>query len=136
MDTSVTDCARARESVSADLDGELHELEIRRLQRHLRLCADCATWADRARVTTTELRESAREASAAAFFGLPRRGRRWRAGAALAVASAAALAASAVFSLGPAQHRLLGRQRTTSPSVRPPSGWFAPGVDLYLPSPL
>jgi len=133
MDTSVTDCARARETVSADLDGELQELEIRRLQAHLRHCADCATWAERTRATTTELRESAREAPAAVAFGVPRRVGTWRVGVALAVGSAAALAATAVISLSGAQHGLRGGQRAASSSVYVPSRWLAPDVDVYMP---
>ena len=46
MDISGTDCVLARESVSADLDGELSELDLRRLQTHLRVCADCSAWAE------------------------------------------------------------------------------------------
>lgn len=133
MDTSVTDCARARESVSADLDGELQELEIRRLLAHLRHCADCSAWAECARVTTTELRESAREAPAAVAFRTPRRVRTVRVGVALAVGSAAALAATAVISLGGAQHGLRGGQRSASRSVYVPSRWLAPDVDAYMP---
>ena len=49
MYISGKECARARESVSADLDRELHELDHRRLQAHLRVCADCSDWAERDR---------------------------------------------------------------------------------------
>ena len=40
-----TECMRARESASAQLDGELSELEVARLDAHLRHCAECSAWA-------------------------------------------------------------------------------------------
>ena len=40
-----TECMRARESASAQLDGELSELEAARLDAHLRDCAECSAWA-------------------------------------------------------------------------------------------
>ena len=69
------ECARARESVSADLDRELQELDRRRLQAHLRVCADCSEWAGRVRATTAQLRDAPFEPSPVAVFALPRRGR-------------------------------------------------------------
>lgn len=139
MDISGKECARARESVSADLDRELQELDRRRLQAHLRVCADCSAWAGRVRATTAQLREAPFEASPAAVFDVPRRGRPWRVGAALVIAPAAALAASVVFSLGATQHGFFGNLRTTSTS-RGPTGrnlvHNSPSVDMYrLPSP-
>ena len=113
MYISGKECTRARESVSADLDRELPELDRRRLQAHLRVCADCSVWAQQVTATTVQLREAGLEPSAAALFGVPRRGRTWRVGAAIAAAPAAALAASVVFSLGVA-HGLVGGHRTTS----------------------
>jgi predicted anti-sigma-YlaC factor YlaD len=112
MDLAGTECARARESVSADLDCELKEFDFRRLQAHLRVCADCSAWAEDVKATTLRLREAPFEVPAAAAFALPRRGRTWRVGAALAVAPAAALVASVVVSLGGAEH---GRPATSTP---------------------
>jgi predicted anti-sigma-YlaC factor YlaD len=40
-----TECMRARESASAQLDGELSELEVVRLDAHLRDCAECSAYA-------------------------------------------------------------------------------------------
>src|SRR5271154_6810455 len=100
MDISGTECARARESVSADLDRELHELDLRRLQAHLRFCADCSVWAESIKTTTTQLREAPFEAPPALALELPRRGRTWRVGPALAIAPAVALVASVAFALG------------------------------------
>jgi anti-sigma factor RsiW len=40
-----TDCMRARESASAQLDGELPEFEAARLHAHLCACGECAAYA-------------------------------------------------------------------------------------------
>jgi predicted anti-sigma-YlaC factor YlaD len=125
MDISGTECARARESVSADLDRELQELDLRRLQAHLRVCADCSAWAEHVKAATVQLREAPFEAPPAAVVELPRRGRTWRVGAAVAVASAAALVAS-VVSLGGAQQ---GRPTTSTP-LSPTDSHFVRNVPL------
>ena len=118
MEMSRTDCALARESVSADLDGELSELDLHRVHAHLRVCADCSAWAEHVAVATTQLREAPVEAPAAFAFDLPRSGRTWRVGPALAIGSAAALAATVVVALGGA-HGSLGRQGTTNTRPSP-----------------
>jgi len=118
MDISGTECARARESVSADLDRELQELDLRRLQAHLRVCADCSAWAEFVRATTVQLREAPLEATPAVLFE-PRR-RTWRVNPALAVAPVAALVASVVVALGGALHGSAGGRATTS---TPLSSW-------------
>jgi predicted anti-sigma-YlaC factor YlaD len=118
MDISGTDCALARESVSADLDGELSELDFRRLQAHLRVCADCSAWAGHVNATTTQLREAPLETLAAPVFEVQRRSRTWRVGPAFALAPAAALVASVVVFLGGTQHGSIG-PRTTSTPVSP-----------------
>jgi Putative zinc-finger len=94
-----TDCARARESVSAQLDGELPEHELDRLETHLLLCPDCSAWAQQVRDVTLQLRESPLEAPAERFV-LPLLRRSWRVGSAVAVASAAAVVATMFFSSG------------------------------------
>jgi len=111
-----TDCARARESVSAELDGELPELELQRLRSHLRVCADCSAWAEMVEATTIQLRDAPLEEPAAAF-DLPRRGRIWRLSPAIAVASTAALVAGVAGFLGAQHGSLGGRQSTTGSSV-------------------
>jgi hypothetical protein len=88
-----TDCARARESASAQLDGELTELELDRLETHLRFCPDCSAWADQVRDVTLRLREASFEVPAGRFV-LPRPAHRWRVGSAVALTSAAALVAT------------------------------------------
>lgn len=134
MNLSGIECARARESVSADLDRELQELEARRLKAHLRVCANCSAWAQHVTATTTQLREAAFEAPLATVVELPRRGRTLRARTALAVAPAAALIASVVVSLAGAQHGLSGGQRTTSTSPSRAERHLVrndPSVDVY-----
>ena len=87
------DCAYARESVSVQLDGELSEFALDRLETHLRICPECATWAEQVRNTTQRLREAGLEAPAHRFM-LPRHGRSWRVTSAVALTSAAAVVAT------------------------------------------
>ena len=124
-----TDCVRARESVSADLDGELPELELQRLRSHLRVCADCSLWAEMVEATTTQLREAPLEESAAAFE-LPRR-RTWRLSPALSVASTAALVAGVVGFLGAQHGSVGGRQSTTGSSVSLMERQISPAGDPF-----
>lgn len=107
MSFPATDCARARESVSAQLDGELPELELDRLETHLRICPACTAWADEVRDLTLRLRESALE-EPAHRFALPRLRRAWRVSSAVAVASAAAVVAT--MFVAPGQHTSLSSQ--------------------------
>jgi len=90
---TTTDCARARESVSAQLDGELPELELDRLETHLLICPACTAWAEEARDVTWRLREAGLEEPAGRFV-LPRLRRGLRVSSAVAVASAAAVVAT------------------------------------------
>jgi predicted anti-sigma-YlaC factor YlaD len=89
-----TDCAQARESVSAQLDGELLELELDRLETHLRLCPGCTAWAAQVRDVTGTMRDAAFEAPVLTGFVPPRRSRRWAVSASVALASAAAVVAT------------------------------------------
>ena len=50
-----TDCMRAREAVSARLDGELSELDALRLDAHLSACATCTAFAVDATAVATRL---------------------------------------------------------------------------------
>lgn len=114
MQLSPTDCARARESVSAQLDGELPELELDRLETHLRICPACAVWAEEVRDITTQLRAASLEEPAERFV-LPRLRRSWRVSSAVALASAAAVVAT-MFVM-PGQHAAVGwRQGATQVS--------------------
>jgi anti-sigma factor RsiW len=88
-----TNCARARESLSAQLDGELSELEVDRLETHLLICPECSEWAAQVRDVTSWLRATPLEEPAGRFV-LPRLRRSWRVSSAVAVASAAAVVAT------------------------------------------
>ena len=93
MQLQPTDCARARESLSAQLDGELPELEADRHDTHLLICPTCSEWAGQVRDVTAWLREAPLE-EPAPRFALPRLRRSWRVSSAVAVASAAAVVAT------------------------------------------
>ena len=108
MSFPTTDCARARESVSAQLDGELPELELDRLETHLLICPACTAWAEEVRDLTLGLREAVLEEPAERIV-LPRLRRgAWRVSSAVAVASAAAVVAT-VF-VAPGQQTSLSSQ--------------------------
>lgn len=94
MSFPATDCARARESVSAQLDGELPEFELDRLETHLSICPACTAWAEEVRDVTWRLREAGLEEPVERVV-LPRLRRgAWRVSSAVAVASAAAVVAT------------------------------------------
>jgi predicted anti-sigma-YlaC factor YlaD len=95
-----TDCARARESVSAQLDGELSELELDRVEAHLLICPECSAWANGVRDVTAQLRAAPLEEPATGRFVRPRFGRSWRISSAVAVASAAAVVATMFVGTG------------------------------------
>lgn len=129
MDIFGNECARARESVSADLDRELNELDQRRLHAHLRVCADCSVWAERVQATTVQLREAPFEAPPAVAFDVPRRGRMWRVRPALVVAPAAA---ASLFALLAGQSFLFGRHPVTaSASPRSSQPIATAGVKVF-----
>jgi predicted anti-sigma-YlaC factor YlaD len=104
-----TDCARARESVSVQLDGELPEFDLDRLETHLRICPACAAWAAQVRDVTQQLREAPLEVPAEPFV-LPRAGRRRAVSASVALASAAAVVATMFISAGQHQSSALLHQ--------------------------
>ena len=117
MQLPETNCARARESASAQLDGELTELEVDRLEAHLLVCPACSAWAEEVLSATQWLREAPLEEPAIGF-ALPRR-RRTRATAPMALVAAAA--ASLVAVLGSLQSLTLdSSQPARSNNVSPP----------------
>ncbi|MGZ4370922.1 MAG: zf-HC2 domain-containing protein [Gaiellaceae bacterium] len=97
MSFSATECARVRESISAQLDGELPEHELDSLEMHVSVCPACSAWAEEVQDLTRRLREASLEAPADRF-ALPRHGRSWRVSSAVALASAAAVVATMFFS--------------------------------------
>jgi len=110
-----TVCARASESVSAQLDGELSAHELDHLENHLLICPECSAWAEQIRGLTPRLREATLEVPAERF-GLSRRRPSWRVGSAVAVTSAAALVATMFFV--PGRQRTLGARSAGLSSVR------------------
>ena len=99
-----TDCMLARESASVRLDGELTELEVARLDAHLRVCADCRAYSLEIGEITNRLQAAKLEQPGQALV-LPRRrrlaGARMQAVlAAAAVVVVAATAAASSFTIG------------------------------------
>ena len=107
MSFSTTECARVRESISAQLDGELPEHELDSLEMHVSVCPACSAWAAEVQDLTRRLR-AVPPVEPAIGFALPRR-RRARASAPVALVAAAA--ASLVAVLG-ASHSLLGSNQS------------------------
>lgn len=102
MTFSRTDCSQAREAVSAELDGELPELEHERLTAHLRACPDCSAWAELVGDLTRRLREAPSEVPAP-IFAVQRPRRRLKGAGSLAMASTVAAASvAALLALQPA----------------------------------
>jgi anti-sigma factor RsiW len=107
-----SDCQRARESVSAQLDGELSELGSARLSAHLRECEDCAGYALELASIATRLR-AAPLARPGTGVALP--ARRRRAGLQIAAAAAVAIAAASSLALG---HALRSSNRPAQTATR------------------
>jgi predicted anti-sigma-YlaC factor YlaD len=116
---SSSDCARARESVSAQLDGELSDLGLDRLATHLLNCPACTAWAAEVRDVTGRLRDTALEVPALTGIGAVRRSRRWAVSGSVALAAAAAVVAT-MFAQG--QQTSAGQHRSSvslaGPEVR------------------
>ena len=93
MSFPAIDCARAREAISAQLDGELSELDLEWQRAHLRVCADCSVWAEDVHSATQWLRETPLEEPATVFVRPRFRPARGTASAALVAAAAASLVA-------------------------------------------
>ena len=123
MSFSATECARVRESISAQLDGELTEHELDSLEMHVSVCPACSAWAEEVQDLTRRLRE-AQPAEPPIGFTLPRR-RRTRASAPVALVAAAA--ATLVAVLGASHSLGLGsNQPARSSDVSPEAS--APAV--------
>ncbi len=112
-----SDCMRAREAVSARLDGELSELEGTRLDLHLRRCAACRAYAGQVVVIVAELRRTPlRPIEAPAFEPLRRR----RAPALRVQAAAAAVLVTATIGGSFVLGHVLGRGGGVAPSATRP----------------
>jgi predicted anti-sigma-YlaC factor YlaD len=112
-----SDCAQAREAISARLDSELSELDIARLDVHLRDCAECRSYADELETITAGLRATPLERPEIRVI-MPRR-RRIPVPAAAAAAAAVLLTAIAgsSFALGRAFNGHGGSTRTVTGSA-------------------
>jgi len=114
-----SECQRAREDVSAQLDRELSELASARLTAHLRDCDACAAYAREAEAIATRLRAAPFEHPKTRVT-LPVRRRR----PALQLAGAAAAAGIVALSslaLGHALRSPSGGARTSTHSLTGPS---------------
>jgi predicted anti-sigma-YlaC factor YlaD len=107
-----SDCARARESASARLDGELAELQVAQLEAHLRSCSECRTYAAGIEVITHGLRAAALEQPTVAAFVPQRHRRRGLIPAAAAAVIVVAVAGSS-FAIG----GMFGRQASHVPQT-------------------
>jgi predicted anti-sigma-YlaC factor YlaD len=105
-----TDCARARESTSARLDGELAELQAAQLEAHLRSCPDCRAYAAGIEVITRELRAAPLMEPVVGVF-VPQRRRRTGVVPAAAAAAIVVAVAGSSFAIG----GLFGRQGSRLP---------------------
>jgi predicted anti-sigma-YlaC factor YlaD len=111
-----------RESISAQLDGELKDHELDSLEMHISVCPACSAWAEEVQDLTHRLRE-AQPVEPAIGFALQRR-RRTRASAPVALVATAA--ASLVAVLGVSHSLGLGsgqpvRSSDVSPQAGPPA---------------
>ena len=95
-----TDCARARESTSARLDGELAELDAARLDVHLNSCSECQSFADGIAKTGGLLRAALLDRPAAGMFTPIHQGRRIGAIPAAAAAAIVIAVAGSSFAVG------------------------------------
>jgi anti-sigma factor RsiW len=127
-----SDCARARESASARLDGELAELQAAQLEAHLRSCSECRAYAAGIEIIAHGLRAAPLvEPSVAAF--VPQRHRRRGLIPAAAAAAIVVAVAGSSFAVGGI---LGGRQRSHAPAPTTPASLALGGsIDaLMLPS--
>lgn len=114
-----SDCQRAREAVSARLDGELSELGSARLAAHLRLCDACSAYAFEVAAVATRLRMAPLEQPTIPV-ALP--ARRRRPGLQIAAAAAAVLvAAASSLALGHSLRSSNRPARTATRAITSPS---------------
>jgi len=107
-----SDCQRAREAVSVQLDGELSELGSARLSAHLRECDACTAYALEVAAIATRLRAAPLERPG---VGIALPARRRRAGLQIAAAAAVAVAAASSLALG---HALRSSNRPAQTATR------------------
>jgi anti-sigma factor RsiW len=126
------ECVQARESASAQLDGELPELDHARLAVHVRGCESCRLYAAELAALAAALRAAPLERAGIEVF-VPRAGRvrPFRAQAAAAAVALIAVAAGSSFALG----RALGGSShapTATPTVQSASSVQADSAEQHL----
>ena len=124
-------CIRAREAVSARLDGELNELDARRLDQHLEGCPSCRAFANGASTVALELRNAEPVPAPAELF-VPRRRRVAAPLAASAAALLVAVATGSSFLVGQVLgSHSGGRPATPATTAASPTG-IDPGMVAML----
>jgi len=114
-----SDCQRAREAVSTQLDGELSELGSARLAAHLRECSACSAYALEAAAIASRLRAAPLERPRRPIELSSHRRPGARIAAVAAVAAAAAVAAVALGnSLSPSGQPTRVATLITTPSLQ------------------
>ena len=109
-------CERFRESTSLSLDGMLSRFERALLDRHLRSCASCRTFAADVRQQTAQLRAAPLEAPPQLARIAPAHARNLRSRTTGLAGAVAVAALAALFSLAPA-----GDQQETIAMRTPPN---------------
>jgi predicted anti-sigma-YlaC factor YlaD len=105
-------CERARGSISADLDGELSEVEQAMLRRHLRQCSSCSAFRVESRAFTDILRQAELEEYSVDFSPVTAR-RRWSGQVRRAIP---AVAAAVLFvTVGGTLGRMVGERSQPEP---------------------
>jgi predicted anti-sigma-YlaC factor YlaD len=124
-----TDCARARESASARLDGELVDLQAAGLEAHLRSCPECSAYAAGIELVADQLRAAPLDQPAGVSF-TPQRRRRIRLVPAAAAAAIVVAVAGSSFVVG----GMVGGRQSASTSALPNTATSALGgsVDALL----
>ena len=112
-----SDCVRARESISAQLDFEPSELDSARLSAHLRNCSACSTHARELAAIAAHLRATPLERPELELW-LPRR----RLTVALRMAPVRAAAAAAVLVMAATLSLVAGHRAATSGGEASTSG--------------
>lgn len=113
-----SDCQRAREAVSVQLDGELSELGSARLSAHLRECDACTAYALEVAAVATRLRAAPLERPG---VGIALPARRRRVGLQIAAAATVAVAAASSLALGDALRSSNRPAQTATRVVTAPS---------------
>lgn len=111
-------CDRSREAISLRLDGTLSTFEAVLLERHLRRCGECRSFADAVAAQTALLRDAELEELPRHVVLPVSRKRPLRRVAGGVLTAAAAMAATAVFAVTPGGHQAETSATSSEPPVR------------------